>query len=354
MSELVDKIIILMLSCGVLFFFSEGYIVLVCMLTAISISSLLSYFQNKKIAQVLLGIYFTVCFVNPVFCFCLPLIYYDIFVYRLYLIGGLGIISLLQTLRTKDPISLLYVGSFIVFSCWMKNRSKKIENLEREIKQIRDNGEELQIILQNKNKDLLEKQEYEIHMATLKERNRIAREIHDNVGHLLSRSILQVGAIMAINKEEPISKNLGVLKDTLSGAMDSIRNSVHNLHDDSIDLQGTVENMLKDFPQYKIQLDYDMGKDVDKSIKYCFITTIKEALSNMVKHSNATNMRMLLREHPGFFQLLIEDNGTKIRRNIEGGMGLENMRERVQNLKGTLDINVGQGFRIFISIPKEL
>ena len=46
-------------------------------------------------------------------------------------------------------------------------------------------------MLTQKNKDLLEKQDYEIHVATLKERNRIAREIHDNVGHMLSRSLLQ-------------------------------------------------------------------------------------------------------------------------------------------------------------------
>jgi signal transduction histidine kinase len=43
----------------------------------------------------------------------------------------------------------------------------------------------------------MEKQDYEIYLATLRERNRIAREIHDNVGHMLSRSILQIGALKA-------------------------------------------------------------------------------------------------------------------------------------------------------------
>ena len=45
-------------------------------------------------------------------------------------------------------------------------------------------------------------QDYEIYLATLKERNRIAREIHDNVGHMLTRSILQLGALSVINKDE--------------------------------------------------------------------------------------------------------------------------------------------------------
>lgn len=47
-------------------------------------------------------------------------------------------------------------------------------------------------------------QDYEIYLATLKERNRIAREIHDNVGHMLTRSILQLGALSVINKDETV------------------------------------------------------------------------------------------------------------------------------------------------------
>ena len=56
--------------------------------------------------------------------------------------------------------------------------------------------------LQKKNKALQEKQNYEIYAATLRERNRIAREIHDNVGHLLSRTILLTGAAKTLNRDK--------------------------------------------------------------------------------------------------------------------------------------------------------
>ena len=62
----------------------------------------------------------------------------------------------------------------------------------------------------------------DIHAATLKERNRIAREIHDHVGHMLSRSILQLGAILAINKDEKLDIPLRGLKDSLDTAMNNI------------------------------------------------------------------------------------------------------------------------------------
>ena len=84
-------------------------------------------------------------------------------------------------------------------------------------------------------------------MATLKERNRIARDIHDNVGHLLSRSILQIGAAIIINKNEELNLNLNLIKDTLNEAMNSIRNSVHDLHDDSIDLQIEIQKLINNF-----------------------------------------------------------------------------------------------------------
>ena len=96
-----------------------------------------------------------------------------------------------------------------------------------------------------------------------------------------------------------------------------------------------------------------MGFEVPKAIKYCFIAIIKEALTNVAKHSNATNVSILVREHPSLFQLIIADNGTKLPISDYTGIGLTNMQERIANLKGTIQINKKNGYRIFISIPKQ-
>ena len=112
---------------------------------------------------------------------------------------------------------------------------------------------------------------------------------------------------------------------------------------------------------YRITLDYDMGKEVPRNIKYCFLTATREAMSNIVKHSNAKEICITLREHPVLFQLKIEDDGTKEGMFLPAGevltssrgMGLSNMRSRVETLNGTFRISTEEGFRIFISIPKE-
>ena len=107
----------------------------------------------------------------------------------------------------------------------------------------RDDSIELESMLREQNKRLLSDQDREVHLATLAERNRIARDIHDNVGHLLSRAILLLGAISTINKDKTLAPQLELLSDTLDESMAKMRSSVHDLHDDSIDLEKNIREI---------------------------------------------------------------------------------------------------------------
>lgn len=59
-----------------------------------------------------------------------------------------------------------------------------------------------------------------------------------------------------------------------------------------------------------------------------------------------------MQEHPAFYQLIVEDNGTDIHISSEKGMGLFSMRERIEKLNGIINISSEKGFKIFISVPK--
>ena len=63
---------------------------------------------------------------------------------------------------------------------------------------------------------------------------------------------------------------------------------------------------------------------------------------------------MLLREHPALYQLIIKDNGSNIKYNTENGIGVKNISDRVSSMGGSLNISTNNGFRIFISIPKNI
>lgn len=254
----------------------------------------------------------------------------------------------------------LGMGIFgFLLAALLQIHTAQYERLSLQYRQSQDDSRENQLLLTEKNKALIEKQDYEIYTATLRERNRIAREIHDNVGHVLSRSILLLGAARAVNRQTELHPMLDHLDDSLNSAMDSIRSSVHDLHDDSVNLEDTIRGLAHGFTFCPVLIHYDMSLLVPREIKYCLISITKEALSNVMRHSNASQVRITLQEHPALYQLCVEDNGTQIAPGClkagssQSGIGLTNIQDRIRALNGNLQISADSGFRIFITIPKK-
>lgn len=351
MKKIADNIIIfiicaasVVMSCG----FEKSVIVI---LSALAIGSILIYADNKKIWLYILCGYIVLCIAVPEFIIFLPMILYHSIWHKFYY-SFFSAVIIFPYLNLFQPWVWIWVIIMIMMSALLAYYSSNLTKLEKKMIVLRDTSMERDMLLREKNKELMEKQDYEIYLATLKERNRIAREIHDNVGHLLTRSILQVGALKTIHSGEPVNSQLESVNETLNQAMTSIRKSVHDLHDDAIDLKQAVSDAIKEMNEnYDLTFEYDMSKEVPKDVKYCLIATVKEAMSNITKHSNADKIDIILREHPGFYQMSIEDNGT-IKHTNEPGIGLINMRERVENLGGTIHFHNEKGFQIFISIRK--
>ena len=300
-----------------------------------------------------------------------PLLLYQTLSARLFLLAvvELPFWGLLAFQFHKFPEILCLAGIFgFILAFFLWSHTRQYELLARNFRQSRDDSEEHALLLSEKNKALLEKQDYEIYAATLRERNRIAREIHDNVGHVLSRSILMTAACKTINKNDSLDPLLGNLEESLNGAMNSIRSSVHDLHDDAVNLEDAIKGLVKDFSFCPVTLTYDMSRQVPREVKYSLISITKEGLSNVMRHSNADSVDILLREHPALYQLCIEDNGTPENgipdiqtgsdsnkaKNTSGGMGLSNIRDRAKALDGTVQITQENGFRIFVTIPKSV
>lgn len=243
-------------------------------------------------------------------------------------------------------------GMILLFSSALSLYCQYMDTLYQELHHIRDESKEKALTMRQRNQALIEKQDADIHAATLAERNRIAREIHDNVGHMLTRSILQVGALKVMNETASLQQPIEDLQQTLNTAMTSVRTSVHDLHEDAIELSSTIRELTEAVTSPTITLEYDMGRHVPREIKYAFIAIVKEAINNMQKHSNATAAHIQLREHPGFFLLHIADNGTNSKLPAADGIGLSNMEERVRSLGGTIRFDTEQGFKISIMIRR--
>lgn len=361
MQKLLDKLILILCCSIYLLPFKKGALPVAVFLSAFTLSCLIFYLNRRLFTFVSGLLYSMLCLAVPAYSLFLPLLFYDYFDQRQWLVIAVSFAAVIRYLLLNASPFTFTLLLFCAVSFLLSYRTGHLLMLSEKFKRMRDDSHELNIMLENKNKDLLEKQDYEIHLATLNERNRIAREIHDHVGHMLSRSILQVGALIAVNTEEQLSEPLRDLKDTLNKAMDAIRSSVHDLHADSVRLKDAMTGVLENYSRYETVFEYDMPENIPRQIKYCFISILKEALSNIVKHSDATRITVTAREHPSFYQLVITDNGSISEEALDytpfgvpagNGIGLENMRERVSALNGILRIQAQNGFKIYISIPK--
>lgn len=352
MNLLIDKLIIFIF-CIAFYIPNVSYTQrIVPILIAATISAISSYFDNDGIKLVGFIIYIFICIINPMFLFFIPLICYDILIFKVKYIWMLALFPIIYNLKQTLSIQAILTALLIVIAYLLKYRTVSLQNIKKEYFKLQDKGKEMSMMFEMKNKELMEKQDYEINLAMLNERNRIARDIHDNVGHMLSSSILQLGALLTVNKDNKTKESLELVKDTLTKAMDSIRNSVHDLHEESIELHTEIQTLIDNFKFCPVHLDYDIDSNPEKSLKYCFITITKEALSNILKHSNATKASIILREHPALYQMIIQDNGTDIKYSSNNGIGLKNISDRVAAFNGNLNISTDNGFRVFISIPR--
>ncbi len=372
MSYIADRLIILFLSLYLFYFFleenaaaelpegRENYASLVVfVLVLVVFVSLLCYVDSRKIKGIIVLVYTMAAVFMPSLAVLSPAVIYDIYGSRLILQAIIMAAAVVNSGRYY-PVKML-VGIVIVIglACFLNDKSAKNERLFTKVKKIRDDGQEKNMLLAEKNKSLIEKQDYELYVATLKERNRIARDIHDNVGHMLTRSILQTGALMTIYREEPIHGQLCAVKESLDVAMNNIRESVHDIHDESIDLRQAVSDVLLPLKEkFEYKFDYDMSDRVERQYKYAIIGIIKESVSNIIKHSKNDMVDIILREHPAMYQLIVHDYTNRAGGNAayhaetDHGIGLENMRDRVSALNGNITINTEKGYKIFVTLPK--
>lgn len=365
MYEILDKII-LFLCCTTLYLLSAyDSFVIIPIIIAIIFSCLFIYYDDNRIKLGGSIIFALICLFFPSYIIFLPLVIYDIlhskYQYGLFMVPLL----IIYNLTSYSAIDISFTSVFILLALFLKYKTDHLLLRTKEFNELRDDSAQISQWLEEKNQSLLHNQDYEVNLATLNERNRISKELHDSIGHLLSRSLLQVGAMITISKDEVMKEGLSDLKESLSDGMDQIRSSIHNMYDESIDLYLHIERLTKEFTFCSINYDYDIKNPPSISLKHSFIAITKEALANIMKHSNATQVTLLLREHPAMYQLIIQDNGVldnQARKslekafeiqNYEEGMGLRNIIDRVKAFDGNINITMEHGFKLFISIPKK-
>lgn len=369
MIYIVDKTILILFSAFLLFRETEGAYMVIALLVAVFVAALNSFADNRSLIWTTVFLYGVGVLFLPALVWMAPVIFFDAFAYAAVIPLCLLAAGCIICGGDMSVYSALYLLFGILLGYYMYRKSSKLELLDYSVKKVRDDEEERNIFLVEKNRHLIEKQDQEVYVATLKERNRIAREIHDNVGHILTRTILQMGALMTLHKEEPLHAQLTSVKENLDVAMNNVRESVHDLHDESVDLKQVVTEIVDGLKgRFDYRFEYDIHDRVDRKYKYAMIGIIRESIANILKHSHSTDVDIVMREHPGMYQIIVHDYNSvqktaAVRKDAakdmlnkmskSGGIGLQNIQDRVLGLNGHVDISTEHGFRIFVTLPRQ-
>ena len=380
--RIVDKILLIL---GIsLFMFANvdiGAIEIISILSMVIIAVICDLRREESVAIMAAGLFFVLSFMStslivvfPIIVFCL-FSTYDIeeIISRfavtrremlLLTIKGVFVVFVIYKLSNLNvDMNVKWVGYLIlVLAISFAIKSAFINETKSLYKGKYDDARLEVLMAKRQNQQAMQKNQDEVYLATLKERNRIAREIHDNVGHMLTRVIVQMQALQIINKDPNLKEPLSSVGDTLNLAMTSIRKSVHELRDDSIDLSIGINEITKTISdKFEVTVNTAIDSPASGIIKNTILAIIKESVTNIAKYSSGKNVRIEVVENITFWRIRVFDDGRN--KDFEynalslengSGMGLSNIVARANNLNGRVNISSdAKGFTVLVTLPKE-
>lgn len=197
-----------------------------------------------------------------------------------------------------------------------------------------------------------------------KERKRIAQDIHDQVGSVLSAAKLQLSGLEELKGDltDDQKRKYASAMMLMDEAAEELRNISHNLMPATLSRLGLVAALrglfdkISEYSGLTINFNsYGFEKRVDEPIEINIYPMVLELINNVVKHAQATAATIQLIKYPEYINITVEDNGRGFDKmgQHNDGIGMRSLRSRIEYLKGNINIDSveGKGTTIMIDIP---
>lgn len=245
-----------------------------------------------------------------------------------------------------DIINLLFFILFLMI--YIANEVQENERMTQELIMVHQVNHELENYAAVSEK-----------IAEDKERKRLAREIHDTLGHALTGIAAGVDSCIAMIDINPeaTKKQLMVISKVVRQGIVDVRNSLNKLRPGALEqhgFKGAIENMIEEFTSVSdltISLDYRLDKvDFENTKEDILFRVIQESVTNAVRHGDATHIDISLYIEDNSLYLKIQDNGQGCEE-IHYGFGLKQMKERLGMINGKVAYDGHHGFLTIVTIP---
>ena len=266
------------------------------------------------------------------------------------------LLALLPLLFISEDLIALYTFSallsFLLFQLADRFYKRSGEYV-RQMDQMRRDMQRLTRHL-NENEAYIKQSEYTL---KLEERTRLSQEIHDSIGHSMTGALIQMEAaksVMAADKDkagELLQNAIHISKD----GIERIRLTLKNMkpHTEEVGIHRLKLLMDEFSSQHSIPAPLTHHGDIDKISPLQWKVLVEntgEALTNLLKYSEATKVSIDLKVFEKFIRLEIKDNGRGAEK-IEKGLGIAGMEERTASLNGTLIVDGSDGFSVTTLLP---
>ncbi|WP_161568247.1 sensor histidine kinase [Anaerobacillus alkaliphilus] len=197
---------------------------------------------------------------------------------------------------------------------------------------------------------LLEAYAKQIEKVTLlEERNRLARDLHDTIGHTFTSVIMGLDAVSYLVKTSPdkAQEHVDGLSNVMRRSLGEVRTYIHQIspYEGREDLSSQLQKIASEFTLLtKTKVDFKLPiKEVHITSlgTTTLIRCLQEALTNAVRHGRASEICIELGEEDSWVMLAIKDNGIGIK-DTPFGFGLTGMRERLESLQGELNVKTNE------------
>jgi signal transduction histidine kinase len=226
--------------------------------------------------------------------------------------------------------------------------------------QAREQTEQLMAELEEANVQLAAYATQAEELAMTQERNRLAREIHDNLGHYLTIVNVQIEAAKVVMDSDPerALDAMNKAQELAQKGLARVRESVAALRESPVSrrpLQEAIASLVEETQGTGIITESKVVGEpfaLENKVALALYRVAQEGLTNVRKHARASRVDVLLNFQPSEVRLEVRDNGVGAA-DTAGGFGLLGIRERMQLLGGRLEIStgVGKGFCLTASVP---
>jgi signal transduction histidine kinase len=261
------------------------------------------------------------------------------------------------------------LGFFILIISQSVNLSLKFTKSFKQVEQMRENLEQMNYTLEEKVRERtrdLEQSQFEAAAALaekslLTERNRIANDLHDILGHMLTTTSVQIEvAKKVVNKDIDLAvTKMDLSQELIRKGLNDIRGTVHKLKEDSVTLlfiPSLIHLIEMTEKMTDIEIDYRIDEitvELPPSVEKVIYHTLQEGLTNGIRHGECTKFSFqLYLDQDETLHFYLRDNG-KGTHEITYGFGLATMQERIKDHNGEVFITSepGKGFTIQFFIP---